>query len=128
VHPVYNTAAATARALTLDAYFTLLMKQGYLSRDEIGGDAALKKKRGGGGAKRVRAQAEDQEEGRQYEWRWGPRAFSEIGEEYVAKFVADFMVGGDANANEDEDVHDALVDKMYKGVEKAAGGGLTEIK
>ncbi len=130
VHPIHHTTSATTRALNLDSYVSNLLRQGYLDRQEVGGDASGKKGRKGGGVKRLRTQAEDMDEGRTYEWRWGPRAFCEVGEELIANFVAEFMVG--SHDGEDEAMsherHQELVAKMYSGLEKAAGGKLTELK
>lgn len=107
-----------------------MLRQGYLDRQQVGGDASGKKGRKTGGVKRLRTQAEDMDEGRTYEWRWGPRAFCEVGEELVANFVAEFMVG--SHDGEDEGMnherHQELVAKMYAGLEKAAGGKLAELK
>lgn len=73
----------------------------------------------------------------QYEWRWGARAYVEVGEESMARFVAEFMVSsednGDADVGEEETREDRkrkrdAVDRMVKGVEKAAGGKFVEYK
>lgn len=129
LHPIQHTDAATTRSLNLDAYLGNLLRQGYLDRQEVGGDAAGKKKKGGG-VKRLRTQAEDMDEGRTYEWRWGPRALVEAGEVFIATFVAEFMV--DSIDGEDEVIERArrqeLVKKMYSGLEKAAGGKLAELR
>ena len=129
VHPIHHTTSATTRALNLDSYLSNLLRQGYLDRQEVGGDASGKKGRKGGGVKRLRTQAEDMDEGRTYEWRWGPRAFCEVGEELIANFVAEFMVGShDEDEAMSHERHQELVAKMYSGLEKAAGGKLTELK
>ncbi|CAA7264566.1 unnamed protein product [Cyclocybe aegerita] len=130
-HPVKFNASATVRALTLDTYLSTLLRQGYLDRQQIGGEAAKKGKKSGAGSKRLRTQAEDLEEGRMYEWRWGARAFCEVGEEAVAKFIAQFMVESEGDGEEegrDARRQEELMKKMYKGIEKAAGGKLTELK
>ena len=105
----------------------------------MGGDAARKGKKGGG-SKRLRTQAEDLEEGIMYEWRWGPRAHCEVGEENIGKFVAEFMVDGEVNEEEEggqvagrrggtaRRKQETTLKKMYSGVEKAAGGKLAELK
>ena len=115
-----------------------------MDRQQVG-DVGAKKggKKLGAGSKRLRTQAEDREEGRTYEWRWGPRAFSEVGEEYIGKFIAEFMVSsevdeegegrGEAGAGAATSAaarakEKALVEKMYVGVEKAAGGKLMGLK
>jgi hypothetical protein len=57
-------------------------------------------------------QAEDAE-GRTWEWRWGPGAACEVGEEGITKFVAEFMVG---NADAEEG-------NAAGGDRRRAGGG-----
>jgi hypothetical protein len=123
------------RCQNIDGYLSLLLKQGYLDRQQVG-DLGAKKGKPGAGSKRLRTQAEDREEGRTYEWRWGPRAFTEVGEEDIGKFIAEFMVssevdqeeGAAANAAAARAKEQALVQKMYVGVEKAAGGKLMSLK
>lgn len=137
LRPIRYTASSTTRSQNIDGYLSHLLKQGYLDRQQVGGDVAAKKGKKAG-SKRLRTQAEDLEQGLTYEWRWGIRAFSEVGEEYVAKFIAEFMVSTEVN-HEDEGrgtaaataartKEEALVEKMYVGVEKAAGGKLMELK
>ncbi|KDR73080.1 hypothetical protein GALMADRAFT_158688 [Galerina marginata CBS 339.88] len=135
IHPIRHSASSTTRALNLDTYLSNLLKQGYLDRQQVGGDVGKKGKKAGAGVKRLRTQAEDQEEGRIYEWRWGPRSFCEIGEEFSAKFVAEFMVGNEGEGEEEgagagraRARQQELMKKMYAGIEKAAGGKLTELK
>lgn len=124
--------------MNLDTYLSNLLKHGYLDRQQVGGDAARKGKKGG--SKRLRTQAEDLEEGIMYEWRWGPRAHCEVGEEDIGKFVAEFMVDGEVNEEEEggraaggrgaavaRKKQEDLLKKMYSGVEKAAGGKLAEV-
>jgi len=120
--------------MNLDAYLSKLLQQNYIDRQQVGGDAAGKKAKKGGGVKRLRTQAEDLEEGRTYEWRWGTRAFCEVGEEDIAKFVAEFMVVSDGDGDEEgagsaatRKKQQALAEKMYAGVQKAAGGKLNEL-
>lgn len=135
-HPIQHTSTSTTREISLDDYLSTLLKQGYLHRQQVGGDVGGKKggKKGGGGVKRVRTQAEDQEAGQVYEWLWGARAFAEVGEEFIAKFIAEFMVASEGEVDPDEeDAADArkkrkeTLQKMYAGVEKAAGGKLVEL-
>lgn len=137
IRPIRYTASSTTRSQNIDGYLSHLLKQGYLDRQQVGGEVGAKKgKKTGAGSKRLRTQAEDLEEGRTYEWRWGARAFSEIGEEYVGKFIAEFMVSTEVNQEEEgrgaaaaaRAKEKALVEKMYVGVEKAAGGKLMELK
>ncbi|KAJ7794173.1 MAGE family-domain-containing protein [Mycena olivaceomarginata] len=122
------SAASTHRSLSLDAYLTLLLRQGFLDRQEVGGDAAAKK--GGNKGKRTR-------------WRWGARAQSEVGEKALAGFVADFMMqeqgqeeaeeeeeaggAGRARANKRRADAESKMERMTKGIERAAGGQLADI-
>ena len=84
-----------------------------------------------------------------WEWHWGPRAASEVGEQDVARFVADFMVetdqvmddasndgkqpsqnpSGDGEENEDEAEArmQASRERKVKAIERAAGGNLAEL-
>ena len=144
LRPIRYTASSTTRCQNIDSYLSHILKQGYLDRQQVG-DVGAKKggKKLGAGSKRLRTQAEDREEGRTYEWRWGPRAFSEVGEEYIGKFIAEFMVrsevdeegegrgeaaAGGATSAAARAKEKALVEKMYVGVEKAAGGKLMGLK
>jgi hypothetical protein len=114
------------------------VRQGYLDRQIVGevGGAGRKRVRGkvGGDANNdgLGGGASDM-----YEWRWGARAFCEVGEEDIARFVAEFMVKHGAGApkddgdDEDEEEADRMKEKvmrMYKGVEKAAGGSLAKVR
>jgi len=135
VHPILQTAISTQRALDVDEFLGHLLKLGYLDRQQIGGEAGKKGKKGGVGVKRLRSQAEDQEAGITYEWRWGPRSFCEVGEQNIAQFVAEFMVQSDGDQDEGgaagaraRNRRQEQMQKMYAGVEKAAGGKLTELK
>ncbi|KAJ6500519.1 MAGE family-domain-containing protein [Mycena sanguinolenta] len=139
------SATATHRELPLDAYLTLLLRQGFLDRQQVGGDAAANKAANKG--KRSRVQAADDEGQTTYEWRWGARAQSEVGEKAVAEFVAEFMVqeerqglddgdeeeegggatAGRARANKRRADAANKLEKMAKGIERAAGGQLAEI-
>ncbi|KAJ7186488.1 MAGE family-domain-containing protein [Mycena filopes] len=134
-------ASATHRTLPLDAYLTQLIRQGFIDRQQVGGaEKGAKGKRKGPG----RVTQADEESGQTYEWRWGNRAQSEVGERAVAEFIAEFMVAGELAGGEDEeeggnaagraradkrrvDAENNLA-KMMKGIERAAGGQLAEIK
>ena len=129
--------------MSLDAYLAHLQQNGFLDRQQVGDHAAEKK----GTGKRIMAtQAEDAEQDRTWEWRWESRAACEVGEEGIAKFVAEFM---DGNADADEHEHaegnaaggagrsraggaaagngrEDKLKRMLAGVEKAAGGKLAE--
>ncbi|KAJ7704158.1 MAGE family-domain-containing protein [Mycena metata] len=141
-------ASSTHRTLTLDAYLTLLIRQGFLDRQQVGGGADGGKK-GAGKGKRGRVSQADEESGQTYEWRWGNRAQSEVGEKAIAGFVAEFMVAEEAGGEEDGEDEDGQgqgaaagraraqkrkadaegrLAKMMKGIERAAGGQLAEIK
>jgi hypothetical protein len=143
--PVHFTTSSTHRSVSLDAYLTHLQQKGFLDRQQVGDHASKKK----GAGKRIRAtQAEDAEDGRTWEWRWGPRAACEVSEEGIAKFVAEFMVGN-ADADEDEDTEgnaaggarrrraggaaaangrEDKLKRMLVGVKKAAGEKLAKCR
>ena len=136
LRPIRYTASSTTRSQNIDGYLSHLLKQGYLDRQQVG-DVGAKKGGKPGGSKRLRTQVEDREDGRTYEWRWGARAFSEVGEEYIGRFIAEFMVSTEIDQEEEERgagagaaraKEKALVEKMYVGVERAAGGKLNALK
>ncbi|TFK19515.1 MAGE-domain-containing protein [Coprinopsis marcescibilis] len=91
--PVHLTNTSTIRSMSTESYLSSLVRQNYLDR-RVQGESA------GAGSKRPRATqkaARDEDDGgarEMYEWRWGSRAKCEVGEEAVARFVAEFMVGG----------------------------------
>ena len=71
------------------------------------------------------------------EWRWGSRAYSEVGERAIADFVASFMAEHSArNTAGDEDQGRArnrqdiekTYDTMMKDITRAAGGNLSEVR
>ena len=139
LRPIRYSASSTTRCQNIDGYLSHLIKQGYLDRQQVGDVGAKKKGKSGAGSKRLRTQAEDREEGRTFEWRWGPRAFSEVGEQYIGKFIAEFMVSSEIDQEEEgreaaataaaaRAKERALIEKMYVGVEKAAGGNLMALK
>lgn len=120
----------------MEQYLNNLIRQGYLDRQQVGEN----KKGKGKGVKRGRATQADEEAGTTYEWRWGIRAHSEVGEQAIAKFVAEFMVG-DVEEDDDEEeggsrarnkqkqaAAEVRLEKMTKGIERAAGGTLAELK
>ncbi|THH31688.1 hypothetical protein EUX98_g2522 [Antrodiella citrinella] len=117
---------STHQDLTLDTYLNQLVRQNYLERYRVG-EAKGAKKRG-----RAPAASQADDGANALEWRWGPRAMSEVGESDIAKFVADFMVhredAGDdeGNANQQGKARQR-VEKMLQGIEKAAGGRLLDI-
>jgi hypothetical protein len=132
-------AQSTHKNMSVEQYLSMLIRQGYLDRQQTGeaGKKTGKAKRG-----RIAANADD-DSGTTYEWRWGPRAQSEVGEKGIAQFVAEFMVGDAGDDEEDdeeagrrgrgrggagkESAQDKL-EKMLKGIEKAAGGQLADMK
>jgi phage terminase small subunit len=99
-----------------------------------------------GGVKRGR-NAND-EDNAQYEWRWGPRAHAEVGEQGIARFMAEFMVeqyeleaGAQDEEDEEEDevqetgpsgrmnaVTARKVESAMKGIETAAGAVLSDVR
>jgi hypothetical protein len=136
--------------MTVEAYLNQLIRQGYVDRQRAGETK-------GAGAKRGRAPAATQRDGGEdsgtWEWRWGNRAESEVGEMDIAKFAAAFMVerSADDEMDEDEDEEggesrngkgkgkgkakakqkEGRVEKkvaaLMKAVERAAGGNLAEL-
>ncbi|KAK2464995.1 hypothetical protein APHAL10511_003071 [Amanita phalloides] len=135
------SALSTHKRIPIDQYLSTLMRQNYIDREQIG-DAKGKSK--GNKRGRIATQAQDEEEGTAYQWRWGPRAYCEIGEKAVAKFVAEVMIGDRTEVDVDEeepragssrrgkgqtrDETSARLEKMLKGIEKAAGGNLTDLR
>lgn len=124
---VYFTPKSTHKQSTVDAYLALISRQGYIEQSRIG------EAPGGKGGKRGRApaatQANNAEEGMTYEWRWGNRAHSEVGEAAIASFAAEFMVErNDENGERSEAQKMKELERMTKGIERAAGGKLSEIK
>jgi len=149
---------ATHRSVPVEQYLGTLIRQGYLDRYHSGGaDAAGgagASKRAAAGAKRGRVSLGGHGDdgdlacgGPSYEWRWGPRAMSEVGEKAIAKFVAEFMVGSVGGEDDEEEEEEAngrrggrkgggkkkegvekRLEKMFHGVEKAAGGNLADVK
>lgn len=87
---------------TLGTFLQALIRQQYLERTKLASGPASKNKpsgtQGGTQLTRVRAtqatQQQNAEEGLSgdpnSEWRWGPRAFKEFGEDGVASFIKDF--------------------------------------
>lgn len=137
-------ARSTHRQLTVDAFLAQLSRQGYIERHRIGDTG--NKKAGAAGGKRGRAPAATQgnaEDGATYEWRWGNRAHSEVGEQAIAAFAAEFMVERMGDQGQDDDDEGAAnnannarrqaerlvaLERMVKGIGRAAGGELAEIK
>ncbi|KAL1744729.1 MAGE family-domain-containing protein [Schizophyllum fasciatum] len=122
---VHLSGLATHDKVPIDAFLAHLARQGYVERAAVG-----EPKRAGKGGKRGRPTQGADEEGAQYEWRWGTRALCEVGERKVAQFVGEFMAGGE----EDEESEaaqaemQARLDRIVKGIERAAGGNLRDVK
>ncbi|KAH6901497.1 MAGE family-domain-containing protein [Coprinopsis sp. MPI-PUGE-AT-0042] len=127
--PVTFTTASPIHGLSTEAFLNQLIKQNYLERRATGDTGRT------GGGKRGRAtqtQRRDDDDGARemYEWRWGTRAMCEVGEEAIARFVTEFMVegsDGDEEAQNTQKKKDQYK-KMYSGIEKAAGGKLSDVK
>jgi hypothetical protein len=141
-----STNQSTHKNITVDTYLNSLIRQGYLQRSAAG-DPKSKK---GGPGKRVRpTQGGGEDDGTTWEWRWGHRAHSEIGEKGLAQFMAEFMAeaekrGVDGEEEEAEgdgegraarqrrEKREAAAKKkleaLLKGIGRAAGGNLTDIK
>ena len=110
--------------------------------------------RGGGATQQSGGSGGGDDSDAAWEWRWGPRSMAEIGEAAVARFVAEFMAerassgsgargiaagdgGGDGEVSDEEgSAHRARAHReesqrrlavLLKGVERAAGGGLTGV-
>ena len=78
------------RTLTFDAYFAQLQRQGCLDRTRISAsEAAQKRRRAGAGTAQQAGGGEENDV--VWEWHWGSRAVSEIGEVAVVRFAAVFM-------------------------------------
>lgn len=138
-------AQSTHKSLPIDTYLGQLIRQGYIDRIKVGETKAP-------GGKRARAPAATQanaDENQAFEWHWGHRSYSEIGEQAVATFVAEFMVerNRDDDAEEDDQEDgtaaqgrgngrakaadgggDKKLKNVYGAIERAAGGSLSDIK
>ncbi|KAF8839978.1 MAGE-domain-containing protein, partial [Paxillus ammoniavirescens] len=140
---VPTNAQSTHRGMPIDTYLSQLVRQGYIDRVRLGDNKAAGGKRGRGPAA-TQVNADDNQA---YEWRWGTRAHSEIGEQSIASFVAEFMIDRTRQneAEEDEEENDGPargrgrgkkkqggVEKrlatMLKAIERASGGNLADIK
>ncbi|EJD38184.1 MAGE-domain-containing protein [Auricularia subglabra TFB-10046 SS5] len=95
---------ATTPSISLENWFTTMIRQGYLDRLQTpaGGATATQGKR------RMRARINaDEESNDVYELRWGERAHAEISEKAVADWIVDFMLDAEAEP-EDEDEDEEL--------------------
>jgi melanoma-associated antigen len=134
---------STNKAMQTNNYLTLLQKQGYLERSVIGEQKA--------GGKRTRIPAATQggadgnsEDVNNIQWKWGGRAHSEVGEQGIAKFIAEFMVErmieskeeGDGDDDDEgaqgkqknDDLQQKRLGVMMNGIQRAAGGDLSDVK
>ncbi|KAG6885808.1 hypothetical protein C0993_009568 [Termitomyces sp. T159_Od127] len=123
------TAQSTQTTQSVENYLSTLIRQGYLDRIQVGDT-----KKGGKGknTKRARTTQADEENGVTYEWRWGSRSQSEVGETAIAKFIAEFMVG-ETDDDEDDGTRarqyaGSRLERMTRGIERAAGGHLSDMK
>ncbi|PCH34545.1 MAGE-domain-containing protein [Wolfiporia cocos MD-104 SS10] len=126
-----TSRTTSAQSLTLDSYLASLVRQGYLEKAHGGSSASNKRGRGRPAA---HSQATGEDGANAVEWRWGLRAASEVGEQSVAQFVAEFMVnvgaGGEAGSDEEgaasarwrEEGRKRQFDAVMKGIERAAAG------
>ncbi|KAG6852948.1 hypothetical protein C0991_007928 [Blastosporella zonata] len=121
------TAQSTHLTQSVETYLSTLIRQGYLDRIQVGDTEKGGKGKSG---KRTRMTQADEENGATYEWRWGSRSQSEVGEKAIAKFVAEFMVGEADEADEGGRGRGlgTRLERMTKGIERAAGGQLTDVK
>ncbi|KAL1662948.1 MAGE family-domain-containing protein [Schizophyllum commune] len=124
---VQMSGLATHEKLPIDTFLGHLARQGYIERTAVGEPSKK-----GKGAKRGRPTQGADDEGAQYEWRWGARALCEVGERKVAQFVGEFMAGGDGEEEEESEAAQAEMearrDRIVKGIERAAGGALMDVK
>ncbi|TCD60987.1 hypothetical protein EIP91_009177 [Steccherinum ochraceum] len=116
---------STHQDLTIDGHLNQLIRQGFLERYRAG-EAKGAKKRG-----RAPAPTQGDDSANTTEWRWGPRATSEVGEKDMAKFVANFMAQRDGDGEDETNATRAKtqqrVEKLTQGIEKAAGVKLRDI-
>ncbi|KAM6503668.1 MAGE domain containing protein [Amanita muscaria] len=137
------SSISTHNTLTIDYYLASLIRQSYIDKEQVVDARSGKSK----GNKRSRATQvvtqEDEDGGVAHQWRWAPRAYCEVGEKAIAKFVAEVMIGERTEADEEEEggraessrrgrgrengTAEAKMQKMLDGIEKAAGGNLTSL-
>ena len=132
--PVPTNARVQHPQVPLETFLGQCVRQGYLDLQRLGDAKGAQKKRGRALAA---TQAGNGEEAVILEWRWGPRARAEVGEQDVARFVADFMVErarreATADDDDDDDIEETpevkkLRERTFGGIEKAAGGQLAAL-
>lgn len=123
-HVEFN-AQSTHQSMTIEAYLTNLIRQNYLDKVKVGLTGAPRPTQGSyhtnvsgklvidhgllAGKRGRQSQAANDEDGASFEWRWGARAQSEIGELGIGRFVAEFLVErslllrADLNESSDEE-------------------------
>lgn len=120
---------------TLNTFLGLLIKQGYLEKTRLSnpaktggatqaGAAATQRVRATQATQRAATQAANDDEAGKHgntdeEWRWGPRAFKEIGEDGIAGFILDFYK---TRGNIGRDVPKPSKE-LLKDITKGAAGG-----
>ena len=119
---MYFDDKSTHQSLTVNAYLSQLARQGYLDYSKIG-DA----KSGGKRSRVPNASQAGGEEGSNGEWRWGPRAHGEVGEQGVARFVAEFMAEQVSDPEAGEETQQKLLEAILKGI-KGVTGELSDVK
>lgn len=117
---MYFDDKSTHQSLTVNAYLAQLARLGYLDYSRVGDSKS--------GGKRSRVpNASQADEGSNGEWRWGPRAHGEVGEQGVAQFVAEFMAEQAPDSETGEEAQQKLLDAMLKGI-KGVTGELSDAK
>lgn len=119
---MYFDDKSTHQALTVNAYLTQLARQGYLDYSKVGDAKSSGKRSRVPSTSQVRG-----EEGSNGEWRWGPRAHGEVGEQGVARFVAEFMAERVVDPGAGEEAREKLLEAMLKGI-KGVTGDLSDVK
>ena len=119
---MYLDDKSTHQSLTVHAYLTQLVRQGYLDYSKIG-DV----KSGGKRSRVPNATQAGGEESSNVEWKWGPRAHGEVGEQGVARFVAEFMAERVADPDAGEETQQKVLEAMLKGI-KGVTGELSNVK
>lgn len=141
--PITLNEQSTRNSINIEDYLSSLQRLGFLDRTKVGGASANGNKRGRGG--QSQSQVNNEDEGDAFEWRWGPRAMTEVGEMGIGKFVADFLEERtrEAEAEDEDDEMDERqarkarqkgeeqstkrMEALVKGIERAAGGSLSDV-
>lgn len=146
-----SNAQSTHRSMPIDTFLQHVVRQGYLDRVRPGDTKSTTgKRRGRVSATQVNGNTDDNPQA--YEWRWGSRAHSEVGEQAVAMFVGEFMVertrlvdveeeeeegagsrggGGGRRRGKQKQKEEGIekrLETMVKAIERAAGGNLSDVK